>query len=342
MSVMYVLTEQEKLWLMDKPTASLDRIMNMVHCGEYDFKNVIITNLTKKYAYKYDKSAKNFTKVDKTILLDAIVSGRVADLEEIYKEFVEQKKLTYKKQVEFKQHLDKLLDDDIAVYDNKRNIKLQDVQYVQGERRQRVVIQNRYKIMKDITIINPGTGGRRRRKKKRKKKRKKRKRKRKEGKRKMKMKMKGGGDIMVFESPMNPTSVLYYLYYYLLSYTLYTITESTPNLTALRAAVGGSRAPLDRASCITHHIHLLLYTRIIPRSQSEILETGDFRVKTPFLRVDMRVNYGRRSKPRTSCVFSWVFRAQTFGLILSYIINKLFKIENTKEPIRAFPPADPI
>jgi hypothetical protein len=81
---------------MDKPTASLDRIMNMVHCGEYDFfKNVIITNLTKKYAYKYDKSAKNFTKVDKTILLDAIVSGRV-DLEEIYKEFVEQKKLTYK------------------------------------------------------------------------------------------------------------------------------------------------------------------------------------------------------------------------------------------------------
>jgi hypothetical protein len=86
MSVMYVLTEQEKLWLMDKPTASLDRIMNMVHCGEYDFfKNVIITNLTKKYAYKYDKSAKNFTKVDKTILLDAIVSGRVADLEEIYK-----------------------------------------------------------------------------------------------------------------------------------------------------------------------------------------------------------------------------------------------------------------
>jgi hypothetical protein len=28
--------------------------------------------------------------------------------------------LTYKKQVEFKQHLDKLLDDDIAVYDNKK------------------------------------------------------------------------------------------------------------------------------------------------------------------------------------------------------------------------------
>jgi iron only hydrogenase large subunit-like protein len=76
MSVMYVLTEQEKLWLMDKPTASLDRIMNMVHCGEYDFfKNVIITNLTKKYAYKYDKSAKNFTKVDKTILLTPSCPG---------------------------------------------------------------------------------------------------------------------------------------------------------------------------------------------------------------------------------------------------------------------------
>jgi hypothetical protein len=68
---------------MDKPTASLDRIMNMVHCGEYDFfKNVIITNLTKKYAYKYDKSEEFHE--DKTILLDAIVSGRVADLEEIY------------------------------------------------------------------------------------------------------------------------------------------------------------------------------------------------------------------------------------------------------------------
>jgi hypothetical protein len=95
MSVMYVLTEQE-LWLMDKPTASLDRIMNMVHCGEYDFFKNVIIKPHQEYAYKYDKSAKNFTKVDKTILLDAIVSGRVADLEEIYKEFVEQKKLTYK------------------------------------------------------------------------------------------------------------------------------------------------------------------------------------------------------------------------------------------------------
>jgi predicted metal-dependent hydrolase len=103
--------------------ASLDRIMNMVHCGEYDFfKNVVITNLTKSTRIN-TTSPRRISRVDKTILLDAIVSGRVADLEEIYKEFVEQKKLTYK-QVEFKQHLDKLLDDDIAVYDNKRNIKI--------------------------------------------------------------------------------------------------------------------------------------------------------------------------------------------------------------------------
>jgi hypothetical protein len=32
----------------------------MVHCGEIFSKNIIITNLTKKYAYKYDKSVKNF------------------------------------------------------------------------------------------------------------------------------------------------------------------------------------------------------------------------------------------------------------------------------------------
>jgi hypothetical protein len=170
----------------------------------------------------------------------------------------------------------------------------------------------------------------------------------------MKMKMKrrrrhNGLSWITYE----PTSVLYYLLLllFIIIHAIHYYTESTPNLTALRAAVGGSRAPLDRASCITHRHtytppYTILYTHIVLYPDPpEIRDLGNGR----FSGQNAVSSGGYASKlwatfetSLTSCVFSWVFRAQTFGLILSYIINKLFKIENTKEPIRAFPPADPI
>jgi hypothetical protein len=140
----------------------------------------------------------------------------------------------------------------------------------------------------------------------------------------MKMKMKSGGDIMVFrESPMNPTSVLYLLLYYLLSYTLYTITRNQRlDLTACGLPLEFSctaRPCVVYHATYTHH-HTILYTHIVypihPQSRSW---KGRFSGQNTVSSGICVLNYGRRSKPRFMRRVR-VFRAQTFGLILSYII----------------------
>jgi hypothetical protein len=97
---------------------------------------------------------------------------------------------------------------------------------------------------------------------------------------------------MVFrESPMNPHQyyIIYYYYYYFIIHAIHYYTESTPNLQPcglpLEVLVHRSTVRrVSRTATHTHH-HTILYTHIVlypdPPAKSEILETGDFRVKTP-------------------------------------------------------------
>ena len=48
------------------------------------FKNILITNLMNNIAYKYDKITKNFIAVDKTELLNEVVSMRMDDIESFF------------------------------------------------------------------------------------------------------------------------------------------------------------------------------------------------------------------------------------------------------------------
>jgi hypothetical protein len=132
-----------------------------VHCGVYDyFKNVIITNLTKKYAYKYDDSVKNFTKVDKTVLLNSLINSRIGDLESIYEDFVERKKLSNNERIKFKSFLVELKNEDEAFYDNEKK-KYKNFKTFKMIGVNELLYENRYKIMDDIKAIiqdwNDGT-----------------------------------------------------------------------------------------------------------------------------------------------------------------------------------------
>ena len=56
-----ILSQIEKKSVLNSRYSCLEELVKIVHCGEYNqFKNILITNLKDKYAYKYDSMGKNF------------------------------------------------------------------------------------------------------------------------------------------------------------------------------------------------------------------------------------------------------------------------------------------
>ena len=86
-NLMQTLTELEKRQILDCKYQSLEKMVELVHCGTRDdFKNIFITNLKDKFAYKYDSQKGFFVSIDKNVLLDELFLYRVLDLEAIYNE----------------------------------------------------------------------------------------------------------------------------------------------------------------------------------------------------------------------------------------------------------------
>jgi hypothetical protein len=62
-----VLTIDQKKQIMNSRLGSLEKIVEITHCGELNqFKNIIITNLKDNYAYRYDDKVGYFVTVPKT------------------------------------------------------------------------------------------------------------------------------------------------------------------------------------------------------------------------------------------------------------------------------------
>ena len=94
---------------------SLEKMVEVVHCGTRDdFKNIVITNLKDKFAYKYDSQKGFFVSIDKNILLDELFLYRVLDLEAIYNELSTANKIDNRTKKIIQDFLDKL--DDKSVY----------------------------------------------------------------------------------------------------------------------------------------------------------------------------------------------------------------------------------
>ena len=81
------ITQLEKRQILESRKNSLEKMVEIVYCGDHDiFKNIVITNLKDKYAYKYDKEKGFFTTHIKVVLLDEVMMYRIMDLEAIYNE----------------------------------------------------------------------------------------------------------------------------------------------------------------------------------------------------------------------------------------------------------------
>jgi hypothetical protein len=86
-NLIQALTDSEKTQILDSKYQSLEKMVELVHCGTRDdFKNIVITNLKDKFAYKYDSQKGFFVSIDKNVLLDELFLYRILDLEAIYNE----------------------------------------------------------------------------------------------------------------------------------------------------------------------------------------------------------------------------------------------------------------
>jgi hypothetical protein len=145
------LTDSEKSQIMDSKYQSLEKMVELVHCGTRDdFKNIVITNLKDKFAYKYDSQKGFFVSIDKNVLLDELFLYRILDLEAIYSELITANKIDSRSKKIIQDFLDKL--DDKSVY-VEESVKYADFKAYKQSMIKILLYNNQDKITKDIASL---------------------------------------------------------------------------------------------------------------------------------------------------------------------------------------------
>ena len=87
-NVSSVLSTAEKKLILEQKEFCIDKMVEIVHCGAkyHQFKNVVITNIKDEYAYTYNADAGFFIKSKMDDTINDLISYRIKDIEEIYKE----------------------------------------------------------------------------------------------------------------------------------------------------------------------------------------------------------------------------------------------------------------
>jgi hypothetical protein len=147
-----VLTIEQKKQILNSRMMSLEKIVEITHCGEMNqFKNIIITNLKDNYAYRYDDSKGYFITVAKNDLLDDLVINRLTDIEAIYDELKTANKIDVKTKKLIQDFLDKMENNENPFFDNET--KYDSFRSYKIDKIKILLYNNHDKITKDISLL---------------------------------------------------------------------------------------------------------------------------------------------------------------------------------------------
>ena len=147
-----ILTEQQKKQIMNAKLNALERIVEIAHCGDYNqFKNIIITNLKDNFAYKYDQIKGYFITVEKNDLLDAVITIRLTDIEEIYDELQSANKIDGRTKHIIQSFLDKCNSDE--PYTDENDVKYPNFKSYKQNSIKILLYNNQDKMTKDIALL---------------------------------------------------------------------------------------------------------------------------------------------------------------------------------------------
>ena len=150
-NVSEILSRNEKKLILDSRHNSIDKMVEMVHCGSHNmFKNIVITNLKDKFAYRYDDKKGYFITENKTDLLDNLIMYRVMDIEAIYDELSSANKIDIRTKKLIQEFLDKMENEEPFIYDtveyaNFKSYKINKIKIL--------LYNNQDKITKDIALL---------------------------------------------------------------------------------------------------------------------------------------------------------------------------------------------
>jgi hypothetical protein len=152
-NLLETLTLNEKKEIMKSRFSCLEKIVDIVHCSNYNqFKSIVITNLKDDFAYKYDDKKGYFICFNKNELISELVDERLENIKEIYEELSETNKIDLNTKKLIQDFLNKIEDnekhtDDIdgITYTNFKSYKQQKVKIL--------IYNNADKISCDLAVI---------------------------------------------------------------------------------------------------------------------------------------------------------------------------------------------
>ena len=147
-----VLTIEQKKQILNSRMMSLEKIVEITHCGHMNqFKNIIITNLKDKQAYRYDDSKGYILTVANNDLLDDLVINRLTDIEAIYDELKTANKIDVKTKKLIQDFLDKMENNENPFFDNET--KYDSFRSYKIDKIKILLYNNHDKITKDISLL---------------------------------------------------------------------------------------------------------------------------------------------------------------------------------------------
>jgi hypothetical protein len=148
-----LLTMKDKKQIMNARLCCLEKLIEIVHCGNYNqFKNIIITNMKDDLVYKYNESIGQFTLSTKTETLNHLVDTHFDDIQIIYNELINYNKIDEKTKDLIEKFINNFQDENKKFYDmdNKeypsfKHYKINEIKIL--------LYNNQNKITNDIALL---------------------------------------------------------------------------------------------------------------------------------------------------------------------------------------------
>jgi len=155
--IVELLTMNEKKEILTARMGCLEKLIEIVHCGDYNqFKNILITNMKDGLVYKYIDSVGQFKLATKSEALNDLVDSRFDDIQIIYNELINYNKIDERTKNLIEKFINKFQDLDTKYYDmnNKeyasfKHYKINEVKIL--------LYNNQDKITNDISLLLTAT-----------------------------------------------------------------------------------------------------------------------------------------------------------------------------------------
>ena len=155
--ILELLTLNEKKQILNARMCCIEKLIELIHCGNYNqFKNIIITNMKDGLVYKYVESVGQFKSTTKSEALNHLVDCSFDDIQIIYNELINYNKIDERTKNLIEKFINNFQNQDEKFYDmnNKeyptfKHYKINEVKIL--------LYNNRDKITNDISLLLTAT-----------------------------------------------------------------------------------------------------------------------------------------------------------------------------------------